>query len=157
MKPIIYMLCGLPGSGKTTYSLELQRKTGFKRFSLDEEYFKIVGNKQQKERDFRLEKQIDSKLKEKIARLIKNGESLILDYCPWQKKQREKDRKFIESHGGIRNLVYFSVSLDELKHRTKRRNKQKYEHNQFVTSSMLNDFVARFEAPENEGEEIVAP
>jgi predicted kinase len=155
MKPLIYMLCGLPGSGKTTYSLELQKKTGFKRFSLDEEYYKVVGNEQKEFRDFEIEKQVGENIRSIIAPLIEKGESLILDFCPWQKDKREEYKKFIESHGGIRKLLYFYVPLDELKLRAKKRNELGNNNLQYITPSMLDDFVARFEPPAGEGEEVI--
>lgn len=40
--PKIYLLCGLPGSGKTTYAKQLQEQ-GVIRLSLDEELFKLFG------------------------------------------------------------------------------------------------------------------
>lgn len=155
MKSVVYMICGLPLSGKTTFSLDLQKKTGYKRLSLDEEYFKVVGNDQQEQRDFTLEKQIEESLMKRIAPLIKNGESLILDYCPWQKVRRKKYKKFIENHGGTLKLIYINVPLSELKQRAKKRNDLKSQNFQFVSPSMLDDFVLRFEIPQNEGEEVI--
>lgn len=149
------MLCGLPLSGKTTYSLKLQKDTGYKRFSLDEEYFKVVGNTQQKERDFELEEKIEAELKERIAPLIKNGESIILDYCPWKKDKRAEYREFIDECGGEMKLIYFDVPLSELKRRAEGRNSLKDTNHQFITSQMLEDFVERFDVPNGEGEKIV--
>lgn len=148
------MLCGLPLSGKTVYSKELEKQTGFKRLSLDEEYFKVAGNNQKEYRDFDLEKQVEEKLKQEIVEYIRNGKSLILDYCPWQKNRREEYKKLIEDNGGIRKLLYFSVPIEELKRRIGGRNKLEHKHYQFITPSMLDDFVKKFEIPKNEGEEI---
>jgi N-acetylmuramoyl-L-alanine amidase len=36
---IVYLLCGLPGTGKTTYAKNLQNETHFLRISFDEEFF----------------------------------------------------------------------------------------------------------------------
>jgi predicted kinase len=155
MKPIVYMLLGLPGSGKTTYSLELQKKTGYRRFSLDEEYFEAVVNEQKEFRDFEIEKQVGEGIRKKVAELIKNGESVILDFCPWQKDKREEYKKFIEDQGGTCKLVFFDVSLDELKRRAVKRNALQDMNLQYVTSSMLDDFVKKFDPPQGEGEEVI--
>lgn len=40
LKPLIIMMCGVAGSGKTTFSLELE-KVGFVRLSIDEEIWKV--------------------------------------------------------------------------------------------------------------------
>ena len=155
MKPIVYMLLGLPLSGKTTYSLELQRKTGFKRFALDEEYFKVVGNKQNEHRDFEIENQIVDKLRDETSKLLKEGKSVILDYCPWTKSDREEFKKFIEDQGSECKIVYFDVPLDELKRRAEGRNKLQDQNLQYITPSMLDDFVKRFEKPEAEVVEVI--
>ncbi len=42
MKPSVFLLCGLPGSGKTTYAKKLEQ-SGAIRYTLDEEVFKRFG------------------------------------------------------------------------------------------------------------------
>lgn len=43
-KPVVYLLCGLPGSGKTTYAKKLEDNNTI-RFTLDEELFAEYGKK----------------------------------------------------------------------------------------------------------------
>ncbi len=154
-KPTIYMLLGLPLSGKTTYSKEFQKQTGLKRLSLDEEVFKIAGNKQNEKYDLEAQKKVEEMFQKEIVQSIKNSESLILDFCPWKKERREEYKKLIGENGGIRKLIYFDVSLNELKTRINGRNILKNEHYQYITPAMLDDFIKRFDVPENEGEEII--
>jgi hypothetical protein len=101
------MLCGLPLSWKTTYSYILQKRTGFPRRSLDEEYFAVVGNTQQEHRDFDLERRIEERMKLRVIGMIKEGKSVILDYCPWHKSRRDEYKRLIERNNGTRILVYF--------------------------------------------------
>lgn len=42
MKPIVYLLCGLGGSGKSTYAQKLA-KSGLQNFSLDEQIYSQYG------------------------------------------------------------------------------------------------------------------
>ncbi len=42
MRPTVHLLCGLPGSGKTSYAKKLETQ-GVARFTLDEELFKRFG------------------------------------------------------------------------------------------------------------------
>jgi predicted kinase len=155
MKPSVYMLCGLPGSGKTIYSLKLQKKLGIHRFSLDEEYFAKVGNNQQKYRDFPLEQKIEEEIKTKALKFLQNGQSVIFDHCPWQKARRDKYRAWAKIHGAEVKLMYFKVNKQDLLKRLRTRNKNADKHAQFVTPQMLDDFFERFEEPAGEGEEIV--
>jgi predicted kinase len=86
-------------------------------------------------------------MKKEVISLIQKGESLILDYCPWQKEPREEYRKLIEDHGGVRKLKYFSVPLDELKRRAIERNKLEHEDFQFLTPELLDYCAGIFEPP----------
>ena len=67
MKPHVHLMLGLPGSGKTTLSLKLSEELSIPRFSLDEEYFLVVPNRQQSERDFAIEAQVEERIKEIAA------------------------------------------------------------------------------------------
>ncbi len=149
-------MLGLPGSGKTQFSKELQKKLNITRLSLDEEYFKIVGNSQQELRDFKLESEIEERLKLQIVELLKNGESIILDYCPWKKKDRDFFKKYIEDNGGVWKMFYLKTPKEVLINRLNKRNSYKHPEHQFVTPTMLEDFYRRFDEPNGEGEEIVA-
>lgn len=40
----MYLMCGISGSGKTTFSQSLERKTGIKRLGIDDFYKKINGD-----------------------------------------------------------------------------------------------------------------
>jgi shikimate kinase len=42
MKPIVYLLCGLGGSGKSTYAQKLS-ESGLQKFSLDEYVYSKYG------------------------------------------------------------------------------------------------------------------
>jgi hypothetical protein len=155
MKPIVYMMLGLPGSGKTTYSKKLQEDLGIQRFSIDVEYFDMVGNNQNEHRDFVIEKQISLGIKKKVSEILKSGQSVILDYCPWTKSERDKYRKFIEECGAECRIIYFDVPEEELLKRHRNRNKLNSNDYQYMTPEMLKDFYIRFEPPHDEKIEII--
>jgi len=154
-KPIVYMMLGLPGSGKTTYSKNLQKKLGLPRFSIDEEYFQLVGNKQQEHRDFEIEKMISEQIKKKIIKLLAKSNSVILDFCPWTKLERKHYKQFLEEHGAKCQIIYFDVPKEELLRRLENRNKEANQKHQYMTPAMLNDFYERFESPDNEEIEVI--
>lgn len=157
MRPIVYMLCGLPLSGKTVYSKKIQKQADAIRLSLDEEYFKKVGNLQQEHRDFEIEKDIEEKLKLRMTSLLKNNKSVILDFGFWTKQNRDKYKKIVKNAGGIWKLIYLKIPKKDLLQRLEERDKMKSEDFQYMTPVMLEDFYKRFEEPSNEGEEIIVP
>jgi predicted kinase len=147
MTPHVHLMLGLPGSGKTTLSHKLAEDLVVPRFSLDEEYFLIVPNRQQSERDFAIEAQVEAKIKEQVAALIENGLSVVLDFCPWRSSQRREYYTFIISHGGLPQVHYLPVERDELIRRLEERNTFRDKRYQYMSQEMLDDFLGRFEPP----------
>jgi adenylate kinase family enzyme len=157
MKPIVYMMLGPPGSGKTTFSKQLAKKLSTPRYSLDEEYFELVRNTEQKYRDFDIEKQVGEEIKTKLLGHINSGNSVVLDFCPWKYEERIQYKEFIESNGANCHIYYFDVPENELLNRLTERNQQNDPSAQFMTPEMLVDFSKRFDLPKNEDVEIIKP
>jgi predicted kinase len=155
MKPIVYLLCGLTGSGKSTYSKQLQTEQHIPRFSLDEEYFAMMDNKRPERHDFEMERRAEEKILVQMKELLTDGQSLILDHGFWKKANREKYCQLIREYGGEPKLIYFKVSKEELLRRLAERNETAQIGTHIVTPEMLNTFYEWFEAPHGEGEEIV--
>jgi len=155
MTPHVHLMLGLPGSGKTTLSLKLSEELSLPRFSLDEEYFRVVPNTQQSERDFTMEAHIEEKIKEKVATLLASGSSVVLDFCPWRSSRRREYYTFITSHGGIPQVYYLPVERAELMRRLEQRNLRRDERYQWMSPEMLGDFYERFDPPVAEEEMYV--
>jgi adenylate kinase family enzyme len=147
MTPHVHLMLGLPGSGKTTLSLKLSEDLSLPRFSLDEEYFLVVRNTQQSERDFAIEAQVETKIKDRVAALVRQGTSVVLDFCPWGIMKRGEFYSFITSHGGIPQVHYLPVEREELMRRLEQRNTLRDERYQYMSAEMLGDFCRNFEPP----------
>lgn len=153
--PIVYMLCGLTGSGKSTYSKKLEMEQGIPRFSLDETYFALMGNKRPEYHDYEIEKQAEEQIIAEMKQLLANGQSLILDHGFWKKENRDKYRRLIQENGGTPKLIYFKVPKQELLHRLAERNKTASIGTHTISSELLDTFYQRFEEPSGEGEEVL--
>ena len=147
MAPQVHLMLGLPGSGKTTLSLKLSQELVLPRFSLDEEYFSMVPNVQQAERDFGIEAEGEARIKDQVAALLASGSSVVLDFCPWRILQRQSYYSFIESHGGMPQVHYLPVERDELLRRLEIRNSLRDARYQYMSAQMLDDFYGRFDPP----------
>ena len=150
-RPTIYLLCGLPGSGKTTYARKLE-KTGVVRLSLDEELFSLFGREFPPEQYSEFEKQTKKKLLEKTFSLIKDGKSVILDWGFWKKDERVGVKNATQEQGAAVKLLYFKKDSSALLHGVKNRDLSK---NHEISDDMLEKFSAQFEEPNDENEEIV--
>jgi predicted kinase len=101
-RPVAYMLCGLVGSGKTTYSRGLE-----------------------------------------------------VDYGFWSRSSRERYKRLIEAEDASWRLLYLRTDLAVIRSRLAERNGQDDPNALTVDERMLEEFLARWEEPDGEGEEIV--
>jgi predicted kinase len=157
--PVAYLLIGLTGSGKTTYSHRLESE-GVLRLSVDEEVFARNGrygidypDHEYPER----ERPVVHEIRQRLVEAIRAGRSVVLDYGLWRRAEREAYKKMIEDAGGRWRLIYLKVEQVELLRRLGERNQREDANALTVTPEMLDEFYARFDEPFGEGEEIVTP
>jgi predicted kinase len=157
MKPVVYLLCGLGGSGKSTYAQQLT-EGGLHKFSLDEYVYSLYGRAittlpeavyQERYRSAKIE------LDARLVSMLQYKQSLVLDYGFWRRPSREYYKQLIEGQGGAWRLIYLKASPEVLLKRLKERN-TRTDANAFpVTEEMLRQYIERFEEPSGEGEEIL--
>ncbi|GAA2852434.1 hypothetical protein Acy02nite_51900 [Actinoplanes cyaneus] len=158
-KPIVYLLAGLTGSGKTTLAKTLEA-SGVTRLSVDEEVFARHGRHgiDYPEHEYPArERPVVEYTRHRMVELIQTGYSVVLDYGLWRRDEREDYKRLVDHAGGRWRLLYFRVDRDELLRRLTERNHRGDANALAVTAHMLDDFIARFEPPHNEGEEIIQP
>lgn len=154
MKPVVYMMLGLPGSGKTTFSKELQAELGIKRLAIDEEYSRLGGNISSTDWNKELAAKAGKYIRKRTAELVSQSESVILDLCPWTKQRRDEYRAYIKSIGAEAHIYYFDIDKEKLLLRLTERNNSGGSHH-IVTSETLNDYIQEFDIPLDEKIEIV--
>lgn len=155
MKPTVYLMLGLPGSGKTTFSKKLQQDLNIPRLSLDEEYSKLGGDLASPKWNTDTEAEANETIRHQIKEIIQRGDSVILDFCPWKKEDRHKYREYIKSIGAVDYVYYLDVPSEELKRRLEVRNNSSSNDTHIVTADMLDAFTARFDPPYEEEFELV--
>lgn len=112
-KPILYILCGCPGSGKTTWAHHFMQNIHAVYISRDEIRFSLV---KENELYFSREDVVFATFAREIAEKLRNGENVIADATHLNKKSRRKliygiDRQGIENYQII--FVYFNISIEE--------------------------------------------
>lgn len=138
----VYMLCGLPGSGKTSYANRLEESNCI-RLTLDEEVFERFGRDSKPEYQAR-EKATKEDLLEKIKFILSEGKSVILDWGFWKKAEREKMSNFAKSPGATPKLIYFKRNRGQLLEGVKGRDLSK---NHKISEALLDKFINEFEEP----------
>jgi predicted kinase len=90
----------------------------------------------------------------RLAGLVVAGRDVVLDAGLWRRSDRDEMKKLVEAAGGVWRLVYFDVGREELLRRLADRNRRGDANALRVTPEALDDFIARFEVPSGEGEEL---
>ncbi|MCG3089288.1 AAA family ATPase [Sporosarcina cyprini] len=155
--PLVVMMCGVAGSGKTTFS-QLLEKEGFVRLSIDEEIWATNGRYGI---DFPIEKieeykkEAERKLQHQLVKLIHEKRQVVIDFSFWNRVRRNQYKQLIEKSGGKWALIYLHVHPDNLRERLSIRNKR-FDANAFpITEETLTSYLAGFEAPIGEGEIVI--
>ncbi|WP_175987417.1 ATP-binding protein [Bacillus sp. Marseille-Q1617] len=155
--PLVVMMCGVAGSGKTTFSKRLE-KEGFVRLSIDEEIWATRGRYGV---DFPIEtieeykKEAERTLRTRLIELIQEKQQVVIDFSFWDRVRRERYKKRIEDCGGKWKLIYLKVHPDDLRKRLTLRN-QRFDANSFpISEELLTSYLEGFEIPEGEEEIVV--
>lgn len=157
MPPVVYLLCGLTGSGKTTYARRLEAG-GAVRLSVDEEVYARHGRygvDYPMSEYFDRERPVVEELRRRLVELVGSGHDVVLDYGLWRRSDRDAYKRLVEAHGGGWRLLYFKAEREVLRRRLADRNRRGDANALMVTPSALEDFIARFDEPMGEGEELI--
>ncbi len=157
LKPIVYLLCGLTASGKTTYAKKLEQ-AGVVRLSVDEEVYARHGRygvDYPEWEYFERERPVVAEMRHRMLELVRSGVSVVFNHGLWTRTDREYYKRLIEDAGGTWRLLYFRADRALLLVRLAERNQRTDTNALRVTPEALDDFFRRFEEPIGEGEDIV--
>jgi predicted kinase len=153
----VVLMCGVSGSGKTTYAKELEAR-GYERLSIDEEVWERFG-RYGIDYDPALREQhsaeAEAALQQRLIDLIRAGRDVVVDFSFWERSTRDRYKRLVVDAGGTWELVYLKVSPERLRERLAAR-RERSDANAFpITDDVLERFVAGFQAPDGEGETVV--
>lgn len=118
MLPRLHLICGLPGSGKTTLALKLEEKFNAVRFSPDEWILRIVGDVFNEN----ARASIEAVQADLAFRVLALGLDVILENGFWKRSERDSYRRRAVSCGASMQLYYMDVPRERLKSRIIARN-----------------------------------
>jgi predicted kinase len=157
-QPEVVLMCGLAGSGKTTYAKALERK-GYVRLSVDEEIWRRFGRyvvdyePAQYERYSEVARQA---LRDRLLALMAEGRRVVVDSSFWQRSRRDQHKRLVEQAGGRWRLIYLQADPGVLRQRLSARAARFDANAAFpITDDLLAQYLDSFEPPVDEGEEIV--
>jgi hypothetical protein len=141
----IFLMVGLPGSGKTTAARQLERERPALRFGEDDWVLPLYGDAGIHD-DAKREaiKGLQWRLAVQAAHL---GLDVVLDWGAWSRSERDELRARAIADGVDLKLIYLDVSRDELVRRLTARNIALPPNTFHVTPEMLDEYRAVFEPP----------
>lgn len=143
-QPRLILICGLPGSGKTTFAKQLALEVRAVRFSPDEWKHDLGIDYYDEEGRVQLEAQLWLLGQE----LLTLGQSVILENGFWAREERDELRLAGRTLGVAVELHYLEAPVEELWRRLELRNEEAEPGTVPIKRSDLAKWAAQFEAPD---------
>lgn len=105
----LFVLCGLPGAGKTTRARQLAADHDAVRFSPDEWLTDLW--------DQPARANVEAKMWELAQELLARGVNVVVDFGSWARAERDELREGARRVGASVELHYLEAPIDELERR----------------------------------------
>lgn len=155
---IVFMMCGLAGSGKTTFAQALE-KMGCQRLSIDEEIWRANGRfgVDYSEHDYpSLQASAEKRLRRQLVEMLEKGTKAVIDFSFWNAEARADYRELVRRNGHHCQLVYMNVPEKVLRERLIKRASRHDANAAFpITEERLQRYIRGFEPPSDKEAWIV--
>jgi predicted kinase len=141
--PVLHLICGLPGSGKTTLAKQLERDLPALRLAPDEWMARIVCDGY----DEAKRAAVEAVQWEIAARALTLGVDVILENGFWSRNERNDFRARAAALGAETRLHFMDVARDELLRRLAMRNAALPPNTFRVSAAQLDQWSKSFEPP----------
>lgn len=142
-KSTLFLICGLPGSGKTTLAKQLESGHNALRLTPDEWMERIVGDGY----DEAKRAVVEAIQWEIAARVLSLGVNAILDFGFWGRSERDDFRAKAAAIGARAVVRYLNVSREELWRRLSERNASLPPDTFHVDEAQLDLWSSWFQSP----------
>ena len=141
----VHLLCGRPGSGKTTFARELEETHRAVRYTYDEWMVQLYGRSP--EQFEALFNRVSNLIWRIATRNLALGTDVILDKGFWDKRDRENTKQAAAAIGADSKLYFLDAPIDVLRNRVLTRSKSDAL---WINDQAFTEFINRFEPPSDD-------
>lgn len=142
-RPVLFLLVGLPASGKTTEARKLEKTHQALRLSADEWMIPLFGHADPDHK----RNIVEARLIWVALQAIQRGLNVVLDLGLWARDERSALVWLAECVGAQSTVLYFHVDEDVQLGRVTRRFQDSPEDSFPISAERLADFRAYFQVP----------
>jgi predicted kinase len=113
----LYLVCGLPGAGKTTRAREVVASTNAVHLCPDEWVLGLGMSLV----DYEFRIKLQACMLDHAGKLLRAGVSVIVEFGSWAREEREAIRQVAQRAGASTELHFVNASVDELVRRVRER------------------------------------
>ena len=146
----LYLMVGLPCSGKTTLARQLEHEYSALRLNPDEWHTRLFGDDADDSEHDARHQHIEAMLWSIATRVLGLGVNVILDFGFWAQSEREDYRARAAALGASSEIRFLSVPEAELLQRLKQRNARLPVGTFTIREAKLKEWVAVFQPPTSE-------
>lgn len=145
----LYMMVGLPGSGKTTRAREIETEHVALRLTPDEWILALYGDDLDRPHRDAVRDRVEAIQWQVARRALSLGCNVVLDWGFWSHAERTKYRRQAEALGARVRVRFLDATTDELWSRISQRD-ESTEGTLQITRSELEQWSTLFEPPTEE-------
>ena len=144
----LYLMVGLPCSGKTTRAKELENELAALRLTPDEWHVRLFGHDIYDPLHDQRHNQIESLLWQVAVRTLSLGTNVILDFGFWAREERAAYRTGAQAVGACSEIIYLHVSETELLRRLHVRNAALNHDVHYIPETLMQSWLEFFQEPD---------
>lgn len=148
-RPTLYMIVGLPGSGKTTKAKELEADQSALRLTPDEWILTLFGNDLDRPHRDAIRTPVEAVQWEVAQRALSLGCNVVLDWGFWSRSERARYRSEAEALGAQVKVVPLEMPIEKLWERISAR-PESGRGTLHITRQELDEWATRFEPPDKD-------
>ena len=145
----LYLMVGLPCSGKTTRAKELEDELRALRLTPDEWHVNLFGHDIYDPDHDRRHSLIEDMLWQIAARALTLGTNIILDFGFWAREEREDYRARAKKLGAGSAIIFMDVNAEELLRRVRVRNENLNNTTHYIPEDMMRRWIQFFQVPDD--------